>query len=840
MIRPDQYSKFRLFTLSIASLLSLLFLISPLSLFSQDSSPPSYDFNGNGVVDIPDFLLFVNAFGSKKGQKKYDAKYDLDGNGEIGVGDFLLFMDNFGKTVNDNDDPAPPPPSPPPPPTPPIGGPDLSISVTGSREVAGIGQQFSTTKTVHNRGDADSPPLIVRSYISRDATITTGDRLLSISVEFVVEAGGSKRLEGVPVWHQNSGTHYYGSCVFPPEDSNLRPFCSESVSVLVKPSDLVVQSVSVSSTDLVRGAQFTLSTTVENRGGGRYLAGVYHSPPVHLRYYRSTDPTISTDDTEVGTDSVGSLSASGTEANSIDLTAPSTPGTYYYGACVDPVLSQPAPITNEGESNTRNNCSGSVRVAVSPPAAPDLEVASFSVDDATPRPEATFTLSATVTNSGGVGAEATTLRYYRSTDSDVTTSDTEVGTGAVSALAAGGESEQSIDLTAPSEEGTYYYAMCVDAVADESDTSNNCSAAVGVTVTKIGPDLTVTVTEPDEAILAGENFYLTATVTNDGDKNAGSTWINFYRSRDRTITTSDEVVSEFTYIDGLAPGKSVTQRSFYHIIAPSSAGTYYYGACVDPPRGESDTKNNCSAAVEVTVKAWVDLSVQSMGYGMDFESPRVGGTFPMNASVENRGSKESGDTTLRFYRSADATITTSDTEVGTAEVSSLEAGERHSYYRVTITVPSTEGTYYYGACVDVVTDESDTKNNCYGSSYEIPVPLPRPDLTVGMPSVDDASLDTGTTFTLSATVTNVGDWPTGTTLRYYRSTDETITTSDTEVGTDKIGFLLEDGTSAESISLTAPSMAGTYYYGACADAVKGEPDTSNNCSASVKVDVEAP
>ena len=99
MISPDQHPDFRLCTLSIASLLSFLFLISPMSLFSQDSSPPSADFNGNGTVDIPDFLLFVDVFGSKEGEEKYESKYDLDGNDEIGIPDFLIFVDNFGKAV---------------------------------------------------------------------------------------------------------------------------------------------------------------------------------------------------------------------------------------------------------------------------------------------------------------------------------------------------------------------------------------------------------------------------------------------------------------------------------------------------------------------------------------------------------------------------------------------------------------------------------------------------------------------------------------------------------------------------------------------------------------------
>jgi hypothetical protein len=60
----------------------------------------SPDFDGNGMVDIPDFLLFVEVFGYREGQEGYDAKYDLDGDGEIAVGDFLIFVDSFGKAVN--------------------------------------------------------------------------------------------------------------------------------------------------------------------------------------------------------------------------------------------------------------------------------------------------------------------------------------------------------------------------------------------------------------------------------------------------------------------------------------------------------------------------------------------------------------------------------------------------------------------------------------------------------------------------------------------------------------------------------------------------------------------
>ena len=116
----------------------------------------------------------------------------------------------------------------------------------------------------------------------------------------------------------------------------------------VSESDLVVQSASVSDNTLNAGESFTFSATVRNQGAGQAVATT-------LRYYRSTDATITTGDTEVGTDAVSALAASSTSNQSIILTAPSTAGTYYYGACVDPV---------SGESDTGNNCSNSSAVAV--------------------------------------------------------------------------------------------------------------------------------------------------------------------------------------------------------------------------------------------------------------------------------------------------------------------------------------------------------------------------------------------------------------------------------------------------------------------------------------------
>jgi hypothetical protein len=87
-----------------------------------------------------------------------------------------------------------------------------------------------------------------------------------------------------------------------------------------------------------------------------------------------------------------------------------------------------------------------------------------------------------VSNTGDRFSPATTLRYYRSTDAAITRSDTEEGAAAIPGLNAGKTNSRSIALAAPASPGIWYYGACVDEVTSESDTTNNCSTAVMVTV----------------------------------------------------------------------------------------------------------------------------------------------------------------------------------------------------------------------------------------------------------------------------------------------------------------------------------------------------------------------
>ena len=54
------------------------------------------DFDGNGAVEFPDFLLFVAQFGKSSSDDGFNARMDLDGNGTVEFPDFLLFVAAFG------------------------------------------------------------------------------------------------------------------------------------------------------------------------------------------------------------------------------------------------------------------------------------------------------------------------------------------------------------------------------------------------------------------------------------------------------------------------------------------------------------------------------------------------------------------------------------------------------------------------------------------------------------------------------------------------------------------------------------------------------------------------
>ncbi len=59
----------------------------------------SPDFNGDKIVDLPDFFLFERGFGSRQGEIEFESRLDLDRDGFVGLEDFFLFAGMFGRVL---------------------------------------------------------------------------------------------------------------------------------------------------------------------------------------------------------------------------------------------------------------------------------------------------------------------------------------------------------------------------------------------------------------------------------------------------------------------------------------------------------------------------------------------------------------------------------------------------------------------------------------------------------------------------------------------------------------------------------------------------------------------
>ncbi len=229
----------------------------------------------------------------------------------------------------------------------------------------------------------------------------------------------------------------------------------------------------------------------------------------------------------------------------------------------------------------------------------------------------------------------------------------------------------------------------------------------------------------------------------------------------------------------------------------------------------------------------VDLQVT--GPSVSSTSPEPGSDLVVYMTASNLGTDPSNATTLVYYRSSDAVISSADTEIGQDSISSL-AGGASSPQNLQTTAPSSDGTYWFGACILPTGDESNVSNNC-STGVEVDV-VSHPDLVVIDPSVDNAAPAQGQQITIHATAKNSGIAASAATnLTYYLSPDPTITSGDTSLGQKSVPALSPNGTYPDSLQTTAPPATGNYWLGACVQSVSGETNVSNNCSTGVEIQV---
>ena len=459
--------------------------------------------------------------------------------------------------------------------------PNLTVVLSNYVLTTAAGRNFMLTATVTNSGSSQSGATTLRAYYSSNRGTDTLAGSQDVPIIYPTSGTNTKLIQIVAQAPPTLGSYTYRVEVDPlntvtesKEDDNHSSYITVQVT---NPVDLSVATPTVDKTTVAPGDTFTLSTTVSNVGTGSFTG------TTTLRYFQSADTTLDrSSDTPVGTDTIFTLSGSyGTTSESITLTAPSNPGTYYYFAYVQPVAGEGYYNYNYNYynyyGNIANNTSSYVTVTVSAP--PDLTVSLDRPRQTTFAPGERFTLDATIYNEGTGAAAATQLRVYEDSD-DRSRREQQIDRQSVRAISAGSSSSERIQITAPTDGGAYYYRVSVDTVTGETETGNNDSNWIGIDV--LEPLVLESLQASKVSLTSGESFTLTATVKNSGDTRSAATTVRYYRSSDNRLSSSDTRLGSST-VSGIAAG-GTTQVST-SLKAPQAPGTYYYGACV----GDSQT-----------------------------------------------------------------------------------------------------------------------------------------------------------------------------------------------------------------------------------------------------------
>jgi Ca2+-binding RTX toxin-like protein len=333
------------------------------------------------------------------------------------------------------------------------------------------------------------------------------------------------------------------------------------------------------------GQSFSLSYEIKN-------IGTFAAPASKVAIYLSSDATITSADTLLGTEQFAALlagqKASGGGTFSLSGFAG---GTWYVGVVAD----YDGKIGELSETNNIKTALISFGTDLTVAADPPVIAANG----------ASLSLDYVVSNNGPVAAGATKTGIYLSTDATIDKTDTLIGIDDVAAIAgnairsAGGD----FDLPAGLKAGKYYVGLIADhnGTITELDETNNTAIAGQIT---LGADLDVRVAPVLDIVWAGTGgtFELTYRLENRGNYAAAASQAGIYLSTDSTITTADRLIA-VEDVAALRAGGARNEGGTFTMPETVAGGNYYIGVIADHNNAvsESSESNNGSPGIRLTI-----------------------------------------------------------------------------------------------------------------------------------------------------------------------------------------------------------------------------------------------
>ena len=537
-------------------------------------------------------------------------------------------------------------------------------------------------------------------------------------------------------------------------------------------SDLIIDYISASWSSADAGDSKQVSVRIENQGtdsSGSFYWGIY----------LSTDTTITTNDIELDNYYKSSMSAGSTTSTyykSVTIPMSINGARYYVGALAD-INTQ---VSESNENNNDDYDSGRVTIYEAPDltgrscSAPTTGVVGDNLDS---------TISISIENDpGGSYIDSSGTFYwamYLSTDSTITSSDDQVGSDQYRSSISGGSygtDTLSTSTRIPSNlnPGTYYWGFIIDVrtdVDEQSETNNVYLCSSQVVIEDDLPDVFADdVGTSYSSGIMGDTISVTYRIENIGHDYTGSFYWKLYLSTDRTITTSDTFVDEFSR-SSISSG-SYSSGTEYSVTIPTgmNPGYYYLGMIADN-RGQvtelDETNNVVADSGRIDIEEPADLVPQSPSGPT---SAYTGDSVSLGWRINNEGDDSSGWFYWKAYLSTDSTITSSDTLLGSSNYASSISGNSYRYGNLQVTIPSSlsGGTYYWGIIADTtdyVAEGDETNNEESGNSVSITVA--EPDLRADLISITQSTrtiCEQGT-MNLNVDVSNQGNTNAGS--HYY-------------------------------------------------------------------------
>jgi hypothetical protein len=219
-----------------------------------------------------------------------------------------------------------------------------------------------------------------------------------------------------------------------------------------------VQSVDAQNGTYAPGDSIPIDISIQNMGNAA-------SAGYTVTFYASTNSTINSSDTEIGSSNRSAVPASQMSNFSVNAAFPNSiaDGAYFIGAVIE--------ITDSNSANNTGHDNTTVTVT-SPPAA-ELVLTEISAPSGSFAQGAIISIDAEVDNTGNAASGAFSIKYYASTNNSINTSDRLIGTENRASLAAGEDSSGPFNVTIPADlaPGTYFIGAIVN--FNDSNSANN-------------------------------------------------------------------------------------------------------------------------------------------------------------------------------------------------------------------------------------------------------------------------------------------------------------------------------------------------------------------------------